>query len=391
MPNRRKLNVLIVVVLLATGVLLAIWWRPTPEQIYRNGWEALQRGDWPRVSASIQQLRGRPGSADQVRILRGGLLLRTGHATSAIPELNRVQGEGEVSDRALLLLCEALYSQKNWVQAEAVAQELFRRQPSEPEVHRWLGAIYFDLGAMSHSEEHLKKLAELRPLDYSPHRLLGLIHQDFERYREAIADYQAALERRPPENLRGEILIDLAKSQMKHNDFEGAIKSLETSWPANDFEPRVLHAECLWSLGQKETAQQALLKLQSDAPHNTEVLRLVARFAMDAGKPADAIGPLRKIVAVEPHNDPALMELSAAYRRLGQEAEAEQFLQRRNAVRKLMEEFVELNKRAINEPRNSQLRIEIAEKCDQLGKKELAAVWRDAARALGNPSSKRRE
>lgn len=382
MSARRKLSLLVAGALIAAGIAATMWPRPTSEQVYRTGWDALRRGDWPQVSASIRQLRDRPDSVDQVRVLRGGLLLRTGSAVPAIAELNRVRGDGTESDRALLLLCEALYSLKKWMQAEAVAQEVVRRQPDEPEAHRWLGAIYFDLGAMSHSEEHLKILAELRPQDYSPHRLLGLIHKDFERYREAIADYQAALERHPPEKIRREILVELAKSQMKHNDFAGASKSLDFAWPANAVEPRVLQAECLWSLGQKEVARQVLTKLQSEKPRDSDVLRLTARFAVDEGRPAEAIEPLQKIIAADPHNDQALMELSAAYRRLGQEAEAEQFLERRNAARALMEEFVDLNKRAIKEPSNAQLRDQIAEKCDQLGKKELAAVWRDAARAL---------
>lgn len=382
MSARRKLSLLVAGVLFAAGIATAMWPRPTPQQVYRQGWDALQRGDWARVSASIQQLRDRPDSVDQVRILRGGLLLRTGSAAPAIAELNRVRSDGTESDRALLLLCEALYSLKMWMQAEAVAQEIVRRQPDEPEAHRWLGAIYFDLGAMSHSEEHLKRLAELRPQDYSPYRLLGLIHKDFERYREAIADYQAALERHPPEKVRREILVELAKSQMKHNDFAGASQSLDFAWPASTIEPRVLQAECLWSLGQKEAARQALTKLKSEKPRDSDVLRLTARFAVDEGRPAEAIEPLQKIIAADPHNDQALMELSAAYRRLGQEAEAEQFLERRNAARALMEEFVDLNKRAIKEPSNAELRDQIAEKCDQLGKKELAAVWRDAARAL---------
>lgn len=384
MPVRRKLSLLVAGVLLVTMAVAAMWWHhtPSPEQVYRNGWDAMQRGDWPRVSACIQQLRGHPSSQDQVRILRGGLLLRTGHAASAIEELNRVPGDGTESERALLLLCESFYSLKMWMQAEAVAQEVLRRQTDEPEAHRWLGAIYFDLGAMSHSEEHLKKLAELRPQDYSPHRLLGLIHKDFERYREAIADYHAALERHPPEKVRREILVELAKSQMKHNDFVGASKSLELPWPAEAIEPRVLQAECLWSLGQKEVARQTLTKLQSEKPRDSDVLRLTARFAVDEGRPAEAIEPLRKIITADPYNDQALMELSAAYRRLGKEAEAEEFLERRNSARALMEEFVDLNKRAIKEPSNAQLRDQIAEKCDQLGKKELAVVWRDAARAL---------
>lgn len=388
MTTRFKIGVSVAGVLLAAGIVAAMWSRSTPEQAYRDGWDALQRGDWTRVSACIEQLRDRPGHLDQVRMLRGGLLLRTGDAKSAVAELDRVRCDGEVRERALLLLCEALYSLKMWVQAEAVAHEVLRRQPNEPEAHRWLGAIYFDLGAMSNSEFHLEQLAKLRPQDYSPHRLLGLMHKDFERYRESIADYQAALERHPPDVVRREILVELAASQMKHNDFAGAAKSLDAPWSADEIEPRVLLAECRWSLGQKEEAKNALAKLQTEAPSHSEVLRLTAQFAVDEGRSAEAIEPLQKIIAADPHNDQALMDLSAAYRRLGQETQADQFLERRNASRALMEEFMDLNKRAILEPANAELRNQIAEKCDRLGKKELAVMWREAARAMGESRTK---
>lgn len=382
MSVRRKLSVAFAVILIAVGACLMLRRPPASEQLYRDGWNALQRGHWSRVSTSIRNLKDRPDALDQVRVLRGGLLLRTGDPAAAMTELSRVRSDGSEGVRALLLICEALYSQKHWISAEVAALEVLRRQPDDVEAHRWLGAIYYDLGAMSHSEEHLKKVAELAPTDYASHRLLGLMHKDFERYREAIADYQAALERQPPEDVRREILVELAQSQMKHNDYAGAAESLKITWPKEAIEPQALQAECQWSLGQKELAQQALSKLRAESPRHTDILRLTAKFALDDGRPAEAIEPLKQLIELDPHNDQTLMELSAAYRRLGQEAEADQFLQRRNATRALMEEFVDLNKRAINEPSNADLREQIALKCELLGKKELAAVWRDAARAL---------
>ena len=109
---------------------------------------------------------------------------------------------------------------------------------------------------------------------------------------------------------------------------------------------------------------------------------MIVRMALDEERTPDALQTLQKLVDAEPTNHQALYEISLAYRRLGKETEAEEFLERRNAARGLFERLVELNKQAIKEPHNADVRIDLANVCDQLGKKELAAVWRDAAAAL---------
>lgn len=354
----------------------------TPDQEFLLGQKALSRGEWAVVSRQIDRLRQSPGHEDQRHLLRGGLLLRTGELHGAITELARVRGDGELATQSLLLTCEAFYQLKQWSQAEQVAVELLRRQPENPEAHRWLGAIYYDLGAMQQAERHLKTLAQLVPGDYSPHRLLGLIHYDFEHYQDAAADYQRALERQPPEELRAELHRELAKAQAKHNDFEGALKSLDFKSLAKDVEAQTLRAEYLWNLGRKEEALQALRNVQATAPNDPHVLRRVARFALDEGQTEAAIEPLRQIIDADPFDDPALYDLALAYRRVGQTSVADEFMQRRNAVHELVVKMAELSQRAINEPNNAELRDELASVCEQLGKKELAAVWRDAAQAL---------
>ena len=187
--------------LLAVAVSLRSSWTSS-ETAFLRGLEALDHGDWRTVSQQIEFLRQRPRDADRLRILRGGLLLRTGDYTSATRELSRVQPTSTFREQAALLICEALYFSKRWSDAEALALEVLSKNPDQVDAHRWLGAIYYDLGAMQEAENHLTRLAQLAPLDYSPLRMLGLIHKDFERYKEAITDYQKALVRHPPESVR---------------------------------------------------------------------------------------------------------------------------------------------------------------------------------------------
>ncbi|HLQ43113.1 MAG TPA: tetratricopeptide repeat protein, partial [Planctomycetaceae bacterium] len=272
---------------------------------------------------------------------------------------------------------------KRWIEAAEMARELLQGHPDHAEAHRWLGAIYYDLGAMNQAEDHLQKLSQLRPADYSPYRLLGLMHADFERYKEAITDYRAALTRKPPLSAAWEIRRELAKAQTKVNDFAGASQTLEElPDEGRDAESLALQAECLWSLGRPDEARQWLTRAHAAGPNDAAVLLRVARFARETNRTEEAIAPLQRILQDDPHNSTARYELALAYQQLGRSEDAATEMARRNESHALFEQMVTLNQRAVQEPTNADLRAELADVCEQLGKPELAAVWRDAANAL---------
>ena len=395
MSRLQKLVVLVIVLCLGAVFALFVLRSKSPQDDFVAGQEALARGDWATVSRQIQRLRRSSAHADQIQLLRGGWLLRTGDPRGAIAELVRVRPDGDLHEQSLLLLCESFYQLKQWIDAVAVAQEVLRQHPDHAEAHRWLGATYFDLGDLLQAERHLQELARLAPQDYSPQRLLGLIHQDFERYKEAVADFQEALKRNPPAAIVEEIRLDLANALIKQNRFEEALQTLDYPWPPDKVEPRVLRAECFWTMNRQDEAKRELDHVRQRASGDSKVLWLTARMALDENRTGEALHSLQQVIAVEPANHQALYEISLAYRKLGKESEAQEFLERRNAAYALFERFVELNKQAISEPRNAAVRQELAIVCDQLGKKELAAVWRDAAAALkrgeaGTPSNPKR-
>ena len=48
----------------------------------------------------------------------------------------------------------------------------------------------------------------------------------------------------------------------------------------------------------------------------------------------------------------------------------------------MKEQLTDLNIKALSEPFNSELRFELADLCEQLGKKELAVMWRKAGESI---------
>ncbi len=361
----------------------------TTEDDFSKGENALVRGDWLEVSRQIEALKRKSVLSDEIKFLRGGLLLRTGKAHEAIAELMRIRSVGDLRQKSQLLLCEAFYQLKQFSDVVAVGHNLLRRDPDLADAHRWLGATYFDLGDLTQAEFHLKELARLLPKDYSPYRLLGVMHKDFERYQESLVDFQRALDLGPPPTVVAEIRLELAQALIQQNQFEDALRVLEFDWPADAIEPRVVRAECLWTLNRHDEAKQQLQAAQRLEPNDRQALWMTVRIALDEERTAEALQTLQKLVDAEPTNHQALYEISLAYRRLGKESEAQEFLERRNVARALFEQLVELNKQAINEPQNASVRLDLAKVCDQLGKKELATVWRDAAAALGRDAAKR--
>ncbi len=274
MIRLRRMPVALVSLLLIGVVLVGVWFRGPAErgrqQEFEEGWIALRRGEWTKVSGHIQRLKQNPEFAEHARVLLAGWLIRTGNSRGGLEILDKGTTHDELSERAMLLTVEGLYQIKHWMEAAAVANDILSLPQHGSEVHRWLGAIYFDTGAMGQAEEQLKTLAILEPDDYAAWRMLGLIHNDFERYREAADDYRQALMRNPPAAAIAEIRRGLAKALAKNNDFETALKTLESGSPANDVEAQSLLTECLWSIGRKEDARSTLARIQAIAPNDLE-------------------------------------------------------------------------------------------------------------------------
>lgn len=349
---------------------------------FELGWAALTEGRLSEVSVRIGRLRQHPEFAEHIRVLRAGVLVRTGNPNGGLEILSKISANDQLQERKLLLTCEALYQLKRFADAAVIARQILELPRHGSQAHRWLGAIYYDLGSMNQAEVHLRKLAALEPQDYSPFHLLGQVHNDFERFSEAIEDYRQALKRNPPIEIVAKLRLGLATAQAKSNDFHAALATLESVRLENDIEAQALLAECLWSVGRKVDAQRLLEQIQAIDADNTDVLWLEARLALEEGQTAQAISVLLKIVANDPFHDVALMELAASYRRLGNSAEADRYLARRQVARQLFEKMVNLNTRAIQEPLNADVREELADVCENLGKPDLAAAWRDAAKAL---------
>jgi tetratricopeptide (TPR) repeat protein len=128
---------------------------------------------------------------------------------------------------ALLLRGEAWHRLGRHLEAQTALLAALQIDEDAVDAHRWLGASYYDLGAIHQAVHHLKRTAELDPADQRPPRLLGLIHKDYERFEEAAGFYAESLRRKNDQPDWEEVRLEMASCQVKLRRHREALESLQ--------------------------------------------------------------------------------------------------------------------------------------------------------------------
>jgi tetratricopeptide (TPR) repeat protein len=386
MPPRR----LAVVVLLVCGPAIYLFLnlerdRRTASQRFADALAAAETGREQDLNEEIAGLSGDPDLPDRIRVLNAVRLLHEGHADAAIEALSKVDSAGELRRPVLFYLAQALYQKKRLVEAEQVFRALTLEDSDDAEAFRWLGVVDYDLGAFAAARDALQRVIQLVPDDYRPHRLLGLMHRDFEEYADAIPAYIQAIELSPPPNLRGEILVELATCEIALRNYDAAAKHLQAA--PQTAQSRALLARCFFSQGLMPQAKETLDLAKSLNPDEREVLLLDAEMASLERRPAEAIRSLRAVLEQRPYDLESRYKLGILLQQTGDLQESEAELARWRTANDLTDQLSKLNQQAASEPHNADVRDRMAAVCDQLDRPELAQMWREAAAACRKESS----
>ena len=381
LPTRHRLArwVFAAFIAIALAIALLILPRASLDEQFAEALKELDIGDLDRVAEIEAVLDADASFRGHAAFLRGAVFLRRKNFATAIDEFALVIPEGTLRQPTLELTGECLYRTGRLVEAESMMRQLATENPGNANAHRWLGAIYYDLGANDLAINELETVARLDPLDYKPHRLIGLMNLDFEMHQPAIDHYQKALARKPPRDVRRTIVLELSKSLVANRDFEAALRTLDEL--KDDTSALPLLSECNWSLGRREQADQLLDKALRLNPKDRSVLFLKARMLIGDGSWEAAIEPLTKISRQNPHDAECQYQLSVAYQRLGRTEEYESAFSQWNESKSLWNRLTELNIQAIQRPGDASVRDGLATICEKLGKHELSAMWRQAADA----------
>lgn len=384
-PKRLNNRVLFLPTMLVLAVLLGAirYWhavRTAPKQQFNAALAAFADNDLDRVQVAAEALRGVKGYEPHLRLLSGMVLLRRGQLTDAIVEFGFAREHPDTRALAYTLSGEALYKLQQFHDARRILATAIKLDPGQTDAHRWMAAMYYDIGAMNHAIRHLLLVAEQAPDDPRPHRLIGLIHKDFEAYSKAIDAYRESLKRNPAKPLKQEVQFELAECLANEQQHKEALETIRQC-------PRSasvlwLRAKCKHALGDAASAKRLVDEAVELDPTHLEALHLKGMLELEAGDATAAVETLAKVVKLYPKEWRPRYTLARAYQRLGDEDKSAEHLKAMEELRQLRERFTKLHTRAIKNPDDVDVRYQLGVIARQLDKPELARTWFQATLAM---------
>jgi tetratricopeptide (TPR) repeat protein len=240
--------------------------------------------------------------------------------------------------------------------------------------------LYYDEGLMDAAMEHLRQASAIVPEDPRPHRLMGLILRDFGKDSDAVEAYRESLRRDAHQHDKDDILLELGGALYRLRQSTAALEVLAMSVSTAD--TLALQAECHYSLGRADEAEHCVARALELDPSHLKALSLEGTLLLDNQDAAAAVRTLERACAAHPKDYSAAYKLARAYQAVGDEHKAAAQTRLAKALEQSLVRFKELHKRAMREPRDSELRYEIGLLAAELDRPLLARTWFQAALAL---------
>ena len=380
--RQRRLTRLAVAAVVLVGVGAAgVWYyrAARPEARLRRGYEAFERGDDGEALRMADEMED-AGAADQARVLRGRVYVRRGQWDRAVREYAAISpGNEEARAEASLAYGLALLPLGRHAEAEKFLLHAAQTRPGAADAHRGLARIYYDRGAMMHALDRLERWAGLAPRDGEPYRWIGLVHDALASYPSAADHYREALARELSPRLRREVTLELAEVLVKQSAYDEALTVLDGLVAGVESPAAEVRAECLNGLGRHAEAVALLERVLAARPTSARALRCRALIHVAAGEAAAALPLLEQVLRADPYDFLSRYPLAQALEALNRGAEAADQRRRADQSRDLLAELSRLNKEASARPTDAAVRRRLAGVADQLGKRDMAEMWRRAA------------
>ncbi len=271
-----------------------------------------------------EALRLKPSLSKAANLL-GITLARAGHSQEAFPMLQKsfdASGDRQfLEETGLLLLqvCEALDKPD---QSLEVLRVLEREFPSSPEV------LYTSYRA--HSALAAKAVAQLvrvAPDSALIHQVAGELLDSEGDFPHAVEQYSAALEKNSDlaggHRARGLALMNASQDDASllsaQKEFE-----LELKGSPGDAPSEYQLGEIFWRRRQPGDALKHYRRATELRPEFSDALIAVGKIWSFQGEPARALPVLQEAVRIDPDNEVAHFRLAQTYRKLGQQALADQ-------------------------------------------------------------------
>jgi tetratricopeptide (TPR) repeat protein len=370
---------------LLTGGCAALWLLRSPERHYQRAVAALD-DDRPQdnrletVAYELLSLSSDPAFEAQAGLLSGTLLAARGEPKAAIQEAAVAAANPETKIRAMVLLGQCLYDSGQFLEAGETWTKVIELDRENADAHRWLGAAYYELGAVREALAHLRTAAELRPNDPGPHRLIGQLCVEFWEPKTAVEAYQEALRRAPDRPDNDEIRFALAKIFYRTNRHQEARELLSRCVTTASI--MALMADCEHSLGNADRARSLVDDALQLDPEHVRALGLKGRLLIERHDFGEAVQTLQAAVRLSPKDTTVLYDLGIAYHRIGETEKSKDVHQFVNQLRQIERAYEDLSYQSVDDPRDAQIRYRLGVLAAQLDKPHLARMWLRASARL---------
>ena len=350
----------------------------SPDERFEMAMEAVRERNALVVVTQTRLLEKMPAFEDRIHVLKGYLSLYIDDFPTAELELREAIDHEDTAIKAAshALVGELLHKNGDDERAKKYLFDSLQYDPNYLNAHRFLGSIYFNSGLMQDAVRHFSQVALLAPDDARSHRVMGMIHRDFEQYLQAIDNYNESLKRDPYQPTREAILMELADSQMHLLDYEAALITLARALDSPDSAKiHGLRADCLRHAERLEEAWGELNKALEKDETQFDALLLKGILQMEDDQLEDARKTLERAVYYYPRDDRCRYKLIEVYRELDEIDLMEKNLKIYEPLREQRRRFSELNMEAISKPNDIDLRYELGFLAHALDKEKIAMRW----------------
>lgn len=386
--SQNRSRIVLVVALVALSATGAWRYRVTrAEYRMERAREAISAQDPKTVREYAGSLES-AGYIDEARLIRAEANLAFGAPDLALKELNQISKEVPFHHRVAYLSGRSLMEIGDLREAHRVFNFLITEKPDDIDAYRGLAAIAYDLGQLSQALLHLKRIGELDAKDYRPFRLAGLINKDMSQDADAELAYREAIRRGLPASDEREVRVELGETLVKLTKYADGLEVIDGLDAEGATNPAAIavKADCLRGMGKQAEASELIDRELTVRP--TAILhRLRGQIYQELSQLPQAIQSLEKSVEMDRYDHQAFYLLGQAYSGAGRTADANKALARVDVIKKNLDRITDLSGKAMERPWDAQIRLQLAETSEELGKPKLAEMWRKAAAACGASGS----
>ncbi len=339
--------------------------------------------DCLRLARPLAGKTGRIGSTATLFHLGAAPLANLDAAKFPVPLENQLQ---EISTEDLLLGCRLMFNTQRVGLADQLIELLLSRDDADrEEILRLAITVRYELGRDDDVLVHCDEVIAMHADDPRLYHVKAMVHRNHGRWEYFIdaAEKGIALLKKGGDVPEIDVveLIDgylhLGQTANARREFDA--RSGRQSDPISD--ESILHARLLIQEGEQVQAAAILDNVLATRPGDAEALILKGTLLVGQGQYDEAISVLQTAVEVAPTAEQAYYQLGQAHARRGDQDHARDFLEKHRRLLNAKVRLYQLEQRAVQEPHNVNVRMELAEKYAQIGLTALAEFWTRAARA----------